>query len=218
MTGMDGPRGPPGETGQQGFPGDQGIPGLAGFRGQRGHPGDFGSIGFGGLKGSVGSQGPRGAPGPAGFSGLEGMLGQIGLQGIRGDLGHQGPLGDRGYPGPPGPPGGIYEGQYVNDAEAVASLLHYFFVLPRPKHIGDVDVFYMMKHLYRYIEGIKHPLGTQDLPVRTCRDLLDCQPDMEDGEYWIDPDLGCCTDAVKVYCGLAAGGYTCLLSRDTSTV
>ncbi|XP_041481828.1 collagen alpha-1(XXVII) chain B-like [Lytechinus variegatus] len=216
-VGPSGPKGPLGNIGDQGNNGEPGIAGLQGFKGVPGYPGDIGDFGFRGLKGRVGDAGPAGERGPAGFPGLEGILGQFGIQGPRGDIGPKGILGDTGYPGPPGPPGS-YAGEFVNDADALASLLHYFFVLPRPKHIGDVDVFYMMKYLYRYIEGMKHPLGTQDLPVRTCRDLLDCQPDMDDGEYWIDPDLGCCTDAVKVYCGLAAGGYTCLLSRDTSTL
>jgi len=41
-----------------------------------------------------------------------------------------------------------------------------------------------------YLLDMKRPKGTKEAPGRTCRDLLKANPDIEDGEYWIDPNLG----------------------------
>ena len=48
-------------------------------------------------------------------------------------------------------------------------------------HMQDLDVFYMMKYLVKYIDDIKHPLGTKDMPCRTCRDLIGCHKDITEG-------------------------------------
>lgn len=34
------------------------------------------------------------------------------------------------------------------------------------------------------------PKGTKAAPARTCKHLSEAYPDLEDGEYWIDPNLG----------------------------
>lgn len=57
---------------------------------------------------------------------------------------------------------------------------------------------------------MRFPLGTKESPARTCQDLHLSQPDLKDGEYWIDPNQGCARDSFKVYCNFTAGGETCL--------
>ncbi|PNI31315.1 COL24A1 isoform 3, partial [Pan troglodytes] len=57
---------------------------------------------------------------------------------------------------------------------------------------------------------IKNPLGTRDNPARICKDLLNCEQKVSDGKYWIDPNLGCPSDAIEVFCNFSAGGQTCL--------
>lgn len=37
---------------------------------------------------------------------------------------------------------------------------------------------------------MKKPKGTKQSPGRTCQDLKKVNPDLEDGEYYIDPNLG----------------------------
>ena len=34
------------------------------------------------------------------------------------------------------------------------------------------------------------PKGTKEAPARTCKHLAEAYPDLHDGEYWIDPNLG----------------------------
>ena len=48
------------------------------------------------------------------------------------------------------------------------------------------------------LEKIKKPIGTRNSPARTCQDLHYGHPQMKDGFYWIDPNLGMPDDAVKV--------------------
>jgi len=60
------------------------------------------------------------------------------------------------------------------------------------------------------LEKIKKPTGTRNNPARTCQDLHYGHPQIKDGYYWIDPNLGMTDDAVKVYCNMSAGGETCV--------
>ena len=77
------------------------------------------------------------------------------------------------------------------------------------------------------LEKIKKPIGTRNSPARTCQDLHYGHPQMKDGFYWIDPNLGMPDDAVKVisathrktpltfcnpqvWCNMEAGGETCV--------
>lgn len=47
---------------------------------------------------------------------------------------------------------------------------------------GMEDVFGSLNNLKQDIERMKFPLGTEDNPARTCKDLQLSQPDFPDGE------------------------------------
>ena len=55
------------------------------------------------------------------------------------------------------------------------------------------------------LEKMKKPIGTRESPARSCKDLLFGHPQLKDGFYWIDPNLGMNDDAVKVYCSMSTG-------------
>ena len=46
---------------------------------------------------------------------------------------------------------------------------------------GMEEIFGSLNTLKQEIEQIKHPLGTQANPARTCKDLQLCHPDFTDG-------------------------------------
>lgn len=104
---------------------------------------------------------------------------------------------------------------------------------------GMEEIFGSLNSLKLEIEQMKRPLGTQENPARTCKDLQLCHPDFPDGgahgpwptglgggdgrapgasshppppagEYWVDPNQGCSRDSFKVYCNFTAGGATCV--------
>ena len=89
------------------------------------------------------------------------------------------------------------------------------------------------------VENFKFPVGSRENPAMTCKELMDVD-NIQDGKldcsllfkfdlwpdklralvdvnswlcagyFWIDPNLGCPADAVKVYCNFTAGGETCV--------
>lgn len=75
---------------------------------------------------------------------------------------------------------------------------------------GMEEIFGSLNSLKLEIEQMKHPMGTQNNPARTCKDLYLCHPDFPDGEYWIDPNQGCSRDSFKVLCNFISGGETCV--------
>lgn len=72
------------------------------------------------------------------------------------------------------------------------------------------EILKTLRYLSSVIESIKKPLGTRENPARVCKDLLDCHHKLTDGQFWIDPNLGCTSDAIEVFCNFTAGGQTCL--------
>uniref|UniRef100_A0A665W0E3 Procollagen, type V, alpha 1 n=1 Tax=Echeneis naucrates TaxID=173247 RepID=A0A665W0E3_ECHNA len=199
LRGIPGPvgeQGLPGPPGPDGPPGPMGHPGLIGLIGP---PGEQGEKGDRGLPGPPGSSGPKGDSGIAGPSGPLGPLGPPGLpgppgpKGAKGSSGQTGPKGESGVPGPPGPPGppgdvihplpiqapmkgrtrrNIDASQMVDDAPMDANYKDY--------DDGMEEIFGSLNSLKLEIEQMKHPLGTQNNPARTCKDLQLCHPDFPD--------------------------------------
>ncbi|KAF3703356.1 Collagen alpha-1(V) chain Precursor [Channa argus] len=222
--GQPGPPGPSGEAGPPGPPGKRGPPGAAGAegrQGEKGAKGEAGAEGPAGKTGPVGPQGPPGKPGPEGLRGIPGPVGPPGLPGLKGDPGSKGekgisgasgPLGPPGAPGLPGPPGEVIQPLPFHSpktkrstemqSDAASTIMDY--------GEGMEDIFSSLNNLKQDIERMKYPMGTQNNPARTCKDLQLCHPEFPDGEYWIDPNQGCSGDSFKVYCNFTAGGETCI--------
>jgi len=125
-----------------------------------------------------------------------------------------------GPPGPPGPPGEVIQPLPIQSpkktkrssdvqSDAAATIMDY--------GEGMEDIFSSLNNLKQDIERMKYPMGTQNNPARTCKDLQLCHPEFPDGEYWIDPNQGCSGDSFKVYCNFTAGGETCIYPDKKST-
>lgn len=60
---------------------------------------------------------------------------------------------------------------------------------------GMEEIFGSLNSLKLEIEQMKHPLGTQHNPARTCKDLQLCHPDFPDGMLGLQKEggahLGC---------------------------
>ena len=83
----------------------------------------------------------------------------------------------------------------------------------RDREEEDVDLITVYTDVYNMrieLEKMKKPIGTKDSPARSCKDLFFGHPQLKDGLYWIDPNLGMSDDAVKVYCRMSSGGETCI--------
>uniref|UniRef100_A0A7N6FKW3 Fibrillar collagen NC1 domain-containing protein n=1 Tax=Anabas testudineus TaxID=64144 RepID=A0A7N6FKW3_ANATE len=221
LPGSVGEQGSPGPAGQKGPPGPIGPPGLPGLRGdpgakgEKGHPGLIGLIGPPGEQGEKGDRGlpgPQGSTGSKGETGMPGGTGPLGPAGPPGLPGGTGPKGEKGVQGPPGPPGP--PGEVIQPLPIQRS--------PKSKRSIDAsmeEIFGSLNSLRQEIETMRFPLGTQESPARTCQDLHLSQPDLKDGEYWIDPNQGCSRDSFKVFCNFTNGAETCLYpSKTISTV
>uniref|UniRef100_A0A8C5ASX7 Collagen, type XI, alpha 1a n=1 Tax=Gadus morhua TaxID=8049 RepID=A0A8C5ASX7_GADMO len=204
--------------------GEQGLPGASGQDGPPGpmvrlplpSPGHPGLIGLIGPPGEQGEKGDRGLPGPQGTPGSKGDGGPQGPKGSKGSGGPAGQKGDTGVigpPGAPGPPGEVIQPLPIQSpkkskrssdmqADAAGTILDY--------GEGMEDIFGSLNNLKQDIERMKYPMGTQNNPARTCKDLQLAHPEFPDGEYWIDPNQGCSGDSLKVFCNFTAGGETCI--------
>uniref|UniRef100_A0A8C7L074 Collagen, type XI, alpha 2 n=1 Tax=Oncorhynchus kisutch TaxID=8019 RepID=A0A8C7L074_ONCKI len=237
LPGSVGEQGSPGLSGQKGPPGPLGPPGLPGLRGEGGDKGEKGHSGLIGLIGPTGEQGEkgdRGLPGPQGGHGSKGET----VSDTCLSLGGAGPKGEKGVsgpPGPPGPPGEVIQPMPIQiskkskrsidasrmlsetDAESAAADATGTEFLTGSE--GMEEIFGSLNSLRQEIETMRFPLGTKDSPARTCQDLKLSQPELKDGEYWIDPNQGCSRDSLKVFCNFTAGGETCLYpSKSVDTV
>merc|ERR1711874_9638 len=218
-------KGTRGRRGQKGHRGEMGLPGRKGDQGEKGEVGTKGPPGLSGPKGESGPIGPmgmKGAEGPPGLPGLEGPPGPKGTNGATGPKGDSGPLGPPGPAGPPGelpllPPDILFPRDspkaYRRPKREVRGDTADGEVKSRPQKDSDVDLITVYTDIYNMrieLEKIKKPIGTRESPARTCQDLHYGHPQMKDGFYWIDPNLGMTDDAVKVYCNMSAGGETCV--------
>lgn len=79
---------------------------------------------------------------------------------------------------------------------------------------GLEEIFGSLNSLRQEIDTMRFPMGTQDSPARTCQDLHLSQPDLKDGEYWIDPNQGCSRDSFRVFCNFT-NAETCLYPRQS---
>merc|ERR1712025_1018069 len=214
-----------GRRGQKGHRGEMGLLGRKGDQGEKGEVGTKGPPGLSGPKGESGPIGPmgmKGAEGPPGLPGLEGPPGPKGTNGATGPKGDSGPLGPPGPAGPPGelpllPPDILFQRDspkaYRRPKREVRGDNSDGEVKSRPQKDSDVDLITVYTDIYNMrieLEKIKKPIGTRESPARTCQDLHYGHPQMKDGFYWIDPNLGMTDDAVKVYCNMSAGGETCV--------
>merc|ERR1712098_505917 len=233
-VGVPGGPGKPGVPGKTGDLGPKGLKGTRGRRGQKGHrsemglpgrKGDQGEKGEVGTKGPPGLAGPKGESGPVGPMGMKGAEGPPGLPGLEGPPGPKGTSGPLGPPGPAGPPGELpllppdilfqrdSPKAYRRPKREVRGDNSDGEVKSRPQKDSDVDLITVYTDIYNMrieLEKIKKPIGTRESPARTCQDLHYGHPQMKDGFYWIDPNLGMTDDAVKVYCNMSAGGETCV--------
>ncbi|CAB1349989.1 unnamed protein product [Coregonus sp. 'balchen'] len=200
--GLIGLIGPPGEQGEKG---DRGLPGPQGSHGGKGD---------GGISGASGPLGPPGPPGLPGPGGPKGAKGSSGPAGQKGDTGTIGP------PGSPGPPGEVIQPLPIQSpkknrrhadmqADAAGTMMDY--------GEGMEDIFGSLNNLKQDIERMKYPMGTQNNPARTCKDLQLAHPEFPNGEYWIDPNQGCSGDSFSVYCNFTAGGETCIFPDKKSS-
>lgn len=79
-----------------------------------------------------------------------------------------------------------------------------------PSTKGMPEVFASLSSMKVDVEGLRNPQGTYLSPARTCKELWLLQPQLPNGDYWIDPNQGCHRDAFKVFCNFTAQGETCL--------
>lgn len=57
-----------------------------------------------------------------------------------------------------------------------------------------------MEELKESVSKLAKPDGSKMNPARTCRDIKSYYPESSSGEFWLDPNRGCASDAIKVTC------------------
>lgn len=76
-----------------------------------------------------------------------------------------------------------------------------------PKFLDMYSSIYSMR---QELDRMRKPVGTQESPARSCRDLWYGHQHLENGYYWIDPNQGMIDDAIYVFCNMTAEGETCI--------
>ena len=66
------------------------------------------------------------------------------------------------------------------------------------------------------LESIKKPNGEKEFPAKTCKDLAIAYPELQSGNYWIDPNDGDVRDAILVYCDMKER-TTCVMPKPSQT-
>jgi hypothetical protein len=98
--------------------------------------------------------------------------------------------GSSGPQGPAGPPGA----SAINLPVSVPS------VYSDTKGLTYSDDANVAKYLGNDV--IHRPLGTKEVPARSCKHLAKANPTFDSGLYYIDPNGGKISDAVQVYCDM----------------
>ncbi|CAH3131049.1 collagen alpha-1(II) chain-like [Pocillopora damicornis] len=80
-----------------------------------------------------------------------------------------------------------------------------------------VDIEFMISLLDRKIQTFRVQNGDLEHPARSCREIKLDHPESKSGEYTIDPNEGCSSDAVKVYCDFEKNA-TCVNPKKTKIV
>lgn len=57
-----------------------------------------------------------------------------------------------------------------------------------------------LKEVADEIQKLKTPTGNKDSPGMTCRDIAMADPTLKTGYYWINPNGGSISDAIRVFC------------------
>lgn len=65
---------------------------------------------------------------------------------------------------------------------------------------GVFTIFNEIDQMKNELDSMLRPNGSQSAPARSCYDLFLCNPKLQEGYYWIDPNLGSPSDAAQVYC------------------
>jgi len=76
--------------------------------------------------------------------------------------------------------------------------------------MGLSEIFAALESLKQDLTMLKEPMGTNDNPARSCKDLWLAHPEFPNGNYFIDPNGGCAKDAIQVQCNLEKEGITCI--------
>ncbi|OWK51676.1 Collagen alpha-1(XI) chain [Lonchura striata] len=152
----------------------------------KGHPGLIGLIGPPGEQGEKGDRGlpgPQGSPGAKGDAGISGPAGPLGPPGPPGLPGPQGPKGSKGSSGPPGE---VIQPLPIQSPKKTRRSPDYMLSDAGDNILdysdGMEEIFGSLNSLKQDIEHMKFPMGTQNNPARTCKDLQLCHPDFPDGE------------------------------------
>lgn len=218
---MKGDRGKRGFKGHRGLIGRPGSKGDVGEKGEKGDKGDTGTPGLPGPQGPIGMEGLKGVDGPEGEPGPEGQIGPKGVQGPTGPKGETGPPGPVGQPGPPGegpqiPPEVLFQRDRFRFKRSIPEEATISpSTTKTPEMVNSTSILHStITNIYanvfiirKEISHLRRPLGTKANPARTCKDLHYSHPNLEDGWYWIDPNLGVTDDAAKVFC---TAGETCV--------
>lgn len=233
--GFKGVKGELGQKGSRGLPGYIGEQGEIGFKGNKGVLGPEGPAGVPGPMGRTGKKGPTGDQGPKGFAGKD--MDQ-GPQGPPGPPGLPGPS-----MLPPWVGGGLADGTIKDQPEEGEELppeelpeinpfykvYRYYSSAKDEKQLKNMapeqavtelgkknsEFSGKLKDLKVNIRDVQRPDGSRENPGRTCRDINLYYPDKPTGFYWIDPNGGCRSDAIKVHCNFTEFDSVTCVNVDT---
>lgn len=79
---------------------------------------------------------------------------------------------------------------------------------------GLEEIFAALESLKQDLTMLREPMGTNDNPARSCKDLWLAHPEFPNGQYFIDPNGGCARDAIQVHCNLEKEGITCIQPKE----